>query len=152
MRSRSHLGSATSLVAFVTLVALLAAGCGGDADVAVPEARAGEVVQLDSRQGRSLLKSDRHALLIDTRTVPEYIRGHLVGAQSVDMADEEAWTFRVAEFDLDRPTIVYCRDDACSAEAAERLVAAGLKQVYDLGNPDDWDQKYLPIEGRRSGD
>lgn len=131
------------------LVALVLSGCGGSA-VAVPEASAGKVTKLDSQQGRALLKSGRHTLLIDTRTVPEYIRGHLVGAQSVDMADEQAWEFRVAEFDKDRPTVVYCRDDECSREAADRLVAAGLKQVYDLGSPDDWDQKYLPIEGRRS--
>lgn len=124
----------------------------GSSEVKVPDAKPGTVVKLDSQQGRALLKPDRHTLLIDTRTVPEYIRGHLVGAQNVDMSDAQAWEFRVTEFDRDRPTIVYCRDDDCSREAADRLVAAGLQHVYDLGNPDDWDQKYLPIEGRRSGE
>ncbi|MGB3411161.1 MAG: rhodanese-like domain-containing protein [Microthrixaceae bacterium] len=134
------------------LIPLLLASCTGDSEVKVPEAKAGTVVKLDSQQGRALLKSGDHALLIDTRTVPEYIRGHLVGAQNVDMANDDAWDFRVAEFDLGRPTVVYCRDDDCSREAADRLVAAGLRHVYDLGNPDDWDHKYLPIEGRRSDD
>lgn len=145
------MGAKVLLLSSILAISLVVVGCGGDPTAAIPQARPGQVVKLDSREGKALLKSDRHALLIDTRTVPEYIRGHLVGAQSVDMSDAEAWKFRVAEFDLNRPTVVYCRDDKCSREAAERLVSAGLTHVYDLGSPNDWDRRYLPLDGRRSG-
>ncbi|HTN99058.1 MAG TPA: rhodanese-like domain-containing protein, partial [Microthrixaceae bacterium] len=126
------------VVVLALMVPLLLSGCVGNSNVELPEATAGKVTTIDSQKGKALLKSGEHVLLIDTRTVPEYIRGHLVGAQSVDMANESDWEFRVAEFDRDRPTVVYCRDVDCSREAADKLVAAGLTKVFDLGSPDDW--------------
>lgn len=131
------------------LLALLGlSGCGNDKPESVPKPEPGQVLKIDSKQGRALLDSGRRVLLLDVRTVREYMIGHVVGAQIGDISDDERWNSRIAELDRDKPVMVYCRDSECSAEAARRLVDEGFKEVYDLGHPGMWDPKYLPIDKR----
>lgn len=122
--------------------------CGGGSSASLPHAEKGEVLEIDSAQGRAFLDSDRRVLLLDVRTVEEYMKGHVVGAQIADMSDQARWDFRISELDDDQPVMVYCRDSQCSADAARRLVDAGFSEVYDLGHPGMWDPKYLPIDKR----
>ena len=121
--------------------------CSSGEDVVVPTAGEGEVSRLSSAQGKALIASDRRALVIDVRPVEEYRSGHLVGAQSIDATDAEAWEFRTEVLDGDRPTIVYCSAASCSASAAQMLVDAGFTEVYDMGGIDEWDPSELKVEG-----
>jgi len=135
------------LVAALTVcISLVVGACAGDEDVVVPTATAGEVSLLGPAQGTALIESDPQALVIDVRPVAEYRSGHLVGAQSIDATDTEAWEFRTSVLDVDRPTIVYCADAACSASAAQMLVDAGFTQVFDMGGIEDWDPQVLKLE------
>jgi len=126
------------------LAALIATGCSSD-EVSVPEAAAGDVTALSSEEGLSIM-GEAGILVIDVRPVGEYRSGHLVGAQSIDASDDDDWTFRTDVLDHDRPTVVYCSDADCSAQAAQRLVDAGFTQVYDLGGIEDWDPEFLAVE------
>lgn len=127
-----------------------ATACAGQkvTSVKVPRPQPGQIEKIDSRQGRALLDSDRRVLLLDVRTVREYMKGHVVGAQIGDMSNPQRWDFRLSELDREQPVMVYCRDSECSHEAAQLLVDAGFKEVYDLGHPGLWDPKYLPIDKR----
>ncbi len=127
------------------LVVALLGGCGGEDAVAVPEAPAGQVTTIDAAQGRAIIDAGG-ALVIDVRTVEEYRGGHLVGAQSIPVEDEELWQARTAPLDRDRPTVVYCRSGRRSALAAQKLVEAGFTEVYDLGGVQDWDLDELQVE------
>lgn len=133
---------------FATMLTLQTACGGGGSSAELPHAEKGQVLKIDSAQGRAFLDSDRRVLLLDVRTVDEYMKGHVVGAQIGDMSDPARWDFRVSELDVDAPVMVYCRDSDCSAEAAQKLVDAGFVEVYDLGHPGMWDPKYLPIDKR----
>jgi phage shock protein E len=149
MPPRSARRTSAAALLFVAMGALLGA-CSSPDDVVVPTADPGTVASLTSAQGRALIDSDRKALVIDVRPVAEYRGGHLVGAQSIDASDPDAWSFRIPELDRDRPTVVYCSIDACSATAAQDLVDAGFTEVYDLGGVDSWDQKLLAVEAPES--
>ncbi len=136
------------VICMATAVLLGSCSKSESAGVVVPRPEPGTVEKIDSRQGRALLDGDRRVLLLDVRTLREYMLGHVVGAQIGDMADQERWDFRLSELDHNEPVMVYCRDAKCSSEAAELLVEAGFKEVYDLGYPGMWDSKYLPIDKR----
>ena len=132
----------------MTLVAgavLVAAGCGSEEPVAVPEATSGEVTAIDSSQGRELIESG-DALVIDVRPRAVYIAGHLVGAQHIDVADSDLWVSRVEPLDRSRPTVVYGSSAEQSATATQMLVDEGFTAVYDLGGVSGWDPAELQLE------
>jgi phage shock protein E len=128
----------------VVLLALVT-GCGGEEAVPIPEAVEGQVTQIDSAQGRAIIDAGG-ALVVDVRSVEEYRSGHLVGAQSIPVEDEELWLTRTEPLDRNRPTVVYCRSGRRSAVAAQKLVDAGFTQVYDLGGVEDWESADLRVE------
>lgn len=132
------------VVAVVAALALLSS-CGGEEAVAVPQAVPGQVTKIDSAEGRAIIDAG-DALVIDVRTLEEYQSGHLVGAQSIPVEDEELWLTRTEPLDRDRPTVVYCRSGRRSEAAAQLLVDAGFTKVYDLGGVEDWDPDDLRVE------
>lgn len=138
----------TAGLLLAVVIAFQTACGGGDPNDDLPHAEPGQVLVIDSAQGRAFLDSDRRVLLLDVRTVEEYMLGHVVGAQIADMSNPDRWNSRLAELDLDTPVMVYCRDQDCSAEASQKLVDEGFVEVYDLGHPGMWDPKYLPIDKR----
>ncbi len=141
---RSHLRAGGLLVAATSIVL----GACSSEGVVLPDPAAGEVTTLSSQQGVELMRDDG-ILVIDVRPVDEYVTGHLVGAQNIDASDDDTWRFRTDVLDHDRPTVVYCSDAACSADAAQRLVDAGFSAVYDLGGMDAWDDEFLAVEEPR---
>lgn len=142
------LRSRIAVVLVLILVCLGVAACGSEAPISVPRPDKGQVEKIDSQQGRALIDSGRRVVLLDVRTVKEYMKGHVVGAQIGDISDEDRWNSRIAELDPKIPVMVYCRDAECSAAASQRLVDDGFVEVYDLGHPGMWDPKYLPIDKR----
>ena len=123
----------------------LLGGCGGEEAVAIPEAVPGQVTVVDSVEGRAIIDAGG-ALVIDVRSLEEYVDGHLVGAQSVPVDDEELWITRTASLDRDRPTVVYDDDGDRSGRAAQLLVDAGFSKVYDLGGVQGWDPEDLRVD------
>lgn len=139
-------GSVLLLVPLLA-AAVLAVGCGGGEDAtAAPQAEPGEVLVIDSAEGKALIESDRSVLVLDVRTQEEYVEGHLVGAQHVPVEDERLWKSRVAALDPERPVVVYCRSGRRSEIAGQLLVDAGFTEVYDLGGVQDWDPDELRVD------
>ena len=81
---------------------------------------------------------DSRAVLLDVRRREEFAQGHLRGARHLEVTSPD-FGARVANLDPTRPTYVYCRSGARSAQAATQLKAAGFGQVFNLaGGILDW--------------
>jgi rhodanese-related sulfurtransferase len=90
--------------------------------------------------------------LIDVRTPSEYRAAHASGARliPVDELDARSLAERSGRSDLGRDTTVYltCHSGVRAREAAERLLAAGLKNIAVLeGGTEAWQRAGLPVEG-----
>ena len=78
------------------------------------------------------------AVLLDVRRPDEFAGGHLPDAVNIDVTGPD-FAQRVAALDPARPTYVYCRSGARSANAAGQLTAAGFGAVHNLlGGVLDW--------------
>ena len=71
------------------------------------------------------------ALLVDVRRPDEFAAGHLPGAVNIEVTAPD-FGQRVAALDKTKPTYVYCRSGARSANAAGQLTTAGFAQVANL--------------------
>lgn len=70
--------------------------------------------------------------LLDVRTPKEYNEGHIEGAELINFFDEDFVQQVEANFDKDKPLMLYCRSGNRSAKATAKLKAAGFKEIYDL--------------------
>jgi Rhodanese-related sulfurtransferase len=68
-------------------------------------------------------------LLLDVRTQAEYAVSYLPGARRVDPNARVGILSRLPPV---RPIVVYCAAGYRSAELAQRLIAAGLRNVYNM--------------------
>ena len=84
---------------------------------------------------------DNGFLVIDVGTKSEYDTSHIPGAVSIPLKE---LGYRVWSLDKSKDIILYCRKDIQSKIAAQILINAGFKDVYDLvGGLKDWG---YPIE------
>lgn len=135
-----------SLIALGVTGALVLASCGGATDqldaVAVP-VEAGEVQAavpafapvVSGAEGMDLL--EQGAVLIDVRTPGEYDEVRIEGATLIDVSSPD-FDARVAALDPEQTYVVYCRSGNRSVPATQRMLAAGLGSVYDMGGIIDW--------------
>lgn len=94
------------------------------------------------------LINDRDPLVLDVRPVPDFKRGHLLGAQNVPLAKLDAELGRLAK-QPERPVLVYCALGGSSLTAAQKLRQAGIKEVYPLrGGINAWLNASLPVTAR----
>jgi phage shock protein E len=70
------------------------------------------------------------ALLLDVRTPQEFSMGHVEGALNIPV---QVINQRHKELPRDKVIVVYCRSGRRSAHAAQLLLEAGFKEVYDIG-------------------
>ena len=118
------------LILLLLLVALPLTACA--ADEAVDGYR-----QISPEEAQALLDSADPPLLLDVRTVAEYLEGHIPGAicvpnETIGDARPEALP------DPARTILVYCRSGRRSREAAEKLIGLGYEDVRDLGGILSW--------------
>src|SRR3954447_7598905 len=65
---------------------------------------------------------DAGAQLVDVRTDVEFEAGHIPGAQHVPLSDIQAES---ANFDREKPVVLYCRAGNRSGPAADAFVGSG---------------------------
>lgn len=113
------------ILALVTIVAVLAAGCSSAATApAVQKVGASEAVRmLGSR------------VVVDVRTPAEFAAGHIAGAQNIDV-DASDFGTRIARLDPKAAYLVYCRTGRRSGIAAGQMAAAGFTDIVDGGGMD----------------
>lgn len=73
------------------------------------------------------------SIILDVRTPEEFAAGHLDGAVLVDIKDPSFDT-KLAALDPSVSYVVYCRSGNRSAQAVERMKAAGFSDLTDLGS------------------
>ncbi len=75
------------------------------------------------------LLKERSVKLIDVRTTAEVARGFIEGAEIIPL---HVLPMRIAELDLNAPTVFYCQIGGRSAQAAAFAIKQGMQNVYNL--------------------
>jgi phage shock protein E len=141
--------STTALAA----LALTLAACGGGADdtasgstaaAPAPTAGAATATIVDPAAGAALLASASDVTLVDVRTPAEFAEGHIDGAVLIDVSAAD-FDEQIGKLPRDGAYVVYCRSGNRSAAAAERMIALGFTEVYDLGGIGAWQAAGFPV-------
>lgn len=106
------------------------------------------VQTLDVKTYAEKLKNTEKPQLLDVRTPEEFGVEHLENADNVNInsADFEA---KAAKYDKSKPVFVYCKVGGRSAQAADKLVAMGFTEVYNLeGGIMKWTTAGMPKAGQ----
>lgn len=83
--------------------------------------------------------------IIDVRTKEEFGEGHLVGAQNIDVFDDN-FAKNLGLLKKKMPVLLYCYSGGRSSEAAQTLVKLGFNKVYELkGGLSAWRKLKKPI-------
>lgn len=89
---------------------------------------------------------DNNFLLIDVRKESEYDAAHIPGAICIPLKE---LGYRLWNLEKSKDIIVYCKEDKSSKVAAQVLINAGFKDVYDLsGGLKNWEYSIETENGR----
>ncbi len=102
---------------------------------------------ISPKAARDLIASNKEALLIDVRTLDEFVQGRIAG--SVLLPYDQITAASAAAVigpNKDRTLIVYCRSGRRSEIAAATLASLGYRKVLDLGGIASW--PYGTISGQ----
>ena len=92
------------------------------------------------------VKKDTDAVLIDVRTPEEFSKGHLPGAENINVYDKD-FKNRFSGFDKKETIYVYCRSGRRSLKAQHMLQQLGFLKVINLeGGFLAWKAAEKPIE------
>lgn len=103
-----------------------------------------EIKSLTPKEAAALLQRNPNAVLIDVRSSMEYLFvGHPKGALHIPWLEAPEWTPNPAFVKEVRqailggatgtaPVILICRSGVRSLEAGKALLAAGIKEVYNI--------------------
>ena len=95
-----------------------------------------------------LMKSTDNHVLIDTRTLREYRKERIPGAQLLEGREELARLIK--DLDFEQPVLVYCSDNYRSPTASMILADEGFLQVYNLlGGLTEWKRSGLETDKKR---
>ncbi|GAB2766206.1 thioredoxin domain-containing protein [Rhabdobacter roseus] len=84
--------------------------------------------------------------VVDVRTWDEFRHGHLPQALHMDYRSSD-FMQKIALLDKSKPVYVYCLSGGRSAAAAQKLVAQGFTEVYDMqGGYLKWQAAGKPID------
>ncbi len=83
--------------------------------------------------------------VVDVRTAEEYAEGHLAGASNCDWNAADFFSRMEADYPKGTPLAVYCRTGRRSAEAADKLTAAGYSVCNLLGGYVAWTEAGKPV-------
>lgn len=75
--------------------------------------------------------SSKKVQLIDVRTPDEYNSGHIKDAKNIDFYSGKFNT-EFDKLDKEKPVYIYCRSGSRSRQSANKLIAMGFKEIYDL--------------------
>ena len=95
------------------------------------------VQRIGADQALSILEDHPDAVLVDVRTPEEFAEGYIAGAVLLPV-DEIKDRLNELPSDPETPIVLYCRSGRRSALAAEMLIEAGYRLVYDLGGILSW--------------
>jgi len=108
---------------------------------------------ITAREVRKLRESGEELLMINTLPRDKFAETKLPDAVNVPQTDDDF----VAQVEKraggkDKPVVVYCANINCdsSTHGAEKLIAAGFTNVYDMADgAEGWQQAFKEKEGGR---
>ena len=101
--------------------------------------------EISQAQLQQIMQSEQQVILLDVRTVEEFLAGHIANAVNIPHKELAA---RLAElFDAKNSQIViYCRSGRRAEVAKQVLVKSGFAQLDHLtGDFNEWTSNGLPI-------
>lgn len=103
---------------------------------------------LDVKTYAEKLKNTEKPQLLDVRTPEEFGVEHLENADNVNVNSPD-FANKVTKYDKSKPIFVYCKVGGRSAQAADKLVAMGFTEVYNLeGGIMKWTTAGMPKAGQ----
>lgn len=91
------------------------------------------------------LVNAQQGIVLDVRTPQEVAEGSIDGASFINFYDE-AFKAKINFIQKQKPVYVYCKMGGRSSQAADMLIAAGFKEVYNLdGGLSGWMDAGLPV-------
>lgn len=106
------------------------------------------VQTLDVKTYAEKLKNTEKPQLLDVRTPEEFGVEHLENADNVNVNSPD-FAAKAAQYDKSKPIFVYCKVGGRSAQAADKLVAMGFTEVYNLeGGIMRWTTAGMPKAGQ----
>ncbi len=105
-----------------------------------------QVRTLQPKEAWDLIQGHPNALFIDTRSLMEHLFiGHPVGCIHIAWIDEPDWTINpefatevrraiLGGVGVGAPVVLICRSGVRSLEAAECLVQAGFRNIYNIAD------------------
>jgi len=95
---------------------------------------------VDVKEFRKGIKRE-NAIVLDVRTPEEYAQGHLRNAVNINWKNQEEFKAKIAQYDKDKATFIYCRSGGRSEKASEWLRVNGFDNVKDLnGGIQAWEK------------
>lgn len=122
-------------------IAVLTGGCTGGEEQAT-------VLDLSVEEAHALIeerRGDPSFVILDVRTLDEYLAGHIEGAVQIDYYDP---SFAAAVGALDRSStyLVYCRSGVRSAAATDLMAERGFSDLSNLeGGTAAWTAAGYPL-------
>ncbi len=99
---------------------------------------------LSAVEFQNKMKERPKATVIDVRTPNEFSNGHLQNAVNINI-NSENFNREVNKLDKNKPVFVYCLSGNRSTHAANSMLEAGFKEVYELsGGMIKWRTAGLP--------
>ena len=139
--------AATSAIAIVILVALLAPACQQESSPA-PTTAPQIIEDIAVGQAYALIQANQgnpDFAVIDVRTAEEYANGYIRTAINSDYYSA-TFTDEINRFDKDKTYLIYCRTGRRSASALDIMRGLGFGEVYNmLGGILQWEAEGLPI-------
>ena len=115
------------IAVFTLAVSLLATtGCG--------EKIPGEIRAVSIAEADSIITANRENpdfVILDTRTVDEFSRAHIDGAEVID-PHADTFEAELAKLDKNKVYLVYCSDEARSIETVTVMEEEGFSTVYRM--------------------
>jgi rhodanese-related sulfurtransferase len=122
----------TTILAALALLGLVVAACAAQ----TPPAIAASYVDVTPAEAKALIDENPDLIIIDVS--PAYALGHLPGAVNYPVGDGSL-DHAIPGLDRDAAYLVYCHSDAPAISGAQKLVDAGITEVYRLeGNYAAW--------------
>lgn len=90
-----------------------------------------KLINISLEQARKIMAEDRGALLVDVRSNEEHQKEHIEGSINMPLIDLSKNPHSLYEY-KDRPIILYCQRGSKSLLAANLLIEAGYKNVYNI--------------------
>jgi rhodanese-related sulfurtransferase len=121
----------------VTLVVLMIAS--------FPAAQAQKKIEVNSKEVNAMLQKDKKLVVLDVRTLEEFMDGHIKGAINIDIRQPDAFG-KIDKLDRNGKYIVHCRTNHRSKTAVDHMLQSGFKSVYQMMDGiTGWNENNLPI-------